>query len=51
MKRKEAYKWLSNALQVEGKDCHIGMFDVETCEDVVVHSLNKQQEIGDVGFY
>lgn len=31
MKRSEAYKWLAEQLGIEGKDCHIGMFDVETC--------------------
>lgn len=45
MKRKEAYKWLAEILNIEVSDCHIGMFDDETCDDVVMHSLNKQQEI------
>tara|TARA_R100000541_G_scaffold58197_2_gene69160 strand:- start:175 stop:567 length:393 start_codon:yes stop_codon:yes gene_type:complete len=45
MKRKEAYKWLAETLDVEPIDCHIGMFDVETCEDVVMHSLNKQEDL------
>jgi hypothetical protein len=45
MKRKEAYKWLAKTLCIDGSDCHIGMFDVKTCEFVVMHSLNKQQEL------
>jgi len=45
MKRKDAYKWLAETLGIDGKDCHIGMFDVETCDDVVMHSLNKQHDL------
>lgn len=33
--RGAAYKWLSEALGVASDDCHIGMFDVETCMKVV----------------
>jgi len=44
MKRKQAYKWLSQIIEIDGKDCHIGMFDIETCENVVMHSLNKRKE-------
>ena len=51
MKRKEAYKWLAVALGINASDCHIGMFDVSTCEDVEMHSLNKQEELSDHGFY
>ena len=39
MKRKEAYKWLAKSLGVDGKDCHIGMFDIDTCKEVVSLSL------------
>lgn len=45
MKRKEAYKWLAEVLNIKSADCHIGMFDVEMCEDVVTHSLNKQEDL------
>ena len=51
IKRKEAYKWLAETLNVESSDCHIGMFDIEMCEDVVMHSLNKQEELSSNGFY
>ena len=34
-KRGSAYAWLSDRLGVDKKDCHIGMFDVETCRRVV----------------
>lgn len=32
--RKEAYRMLSEALNISYKDCHIGMFDIETCQKV-----------------
>lgn len=41
MKRPQAYKWLAKELGIDGSDCHIGMFDVETCENVVMHSERK----------
>lgn len=33
--RGSAYKMLAALLGIDGKDCHIGMFDVETCKRVV----------------
>ena len=35
MKRSDAYKWLSEKLDIPGKRTHIGMFDVKTCKTVV----------------
>lgn len=35
MKRNSAYCWLAQQLQIPAQDCHIGMFDVETCRRVV----------------
>lgn len=32
MTRGCAYRWLSGALNIPYEKCHIGMFDVETCE-------------------
>ena len=29
------YKWLADQLGIKANDCHIGMFDVETCRRVV----------------
>lgn len=34
-RRKYAYAWLASQLRIDSKDCHIGMFDVETCRRVV----------------
>ena len=33
--RRSAYKWLAEQLGIEGKDCHIGMFDVDMCQKVI----------------
>lgn len=35
MKRREAYAWLAVQMKIDFKDCHIGMFNVEQCKDVV----------------
>jgi len=45
MSRKEAYKWLAETLGINGADCHIGMFDVDVCGEVVLHSLKKQHDL------
>ncbi len=45
MKRQEAYKWLATTLCIDASECHIGMFNVKTCELVVMHSLKKQLEL------
>lgn len=33
--RNKAYKWLAKQLDIETKDCHIGMFDIYMCKRVV----------------
>lgn len=35
MTREKAYAWLARELGIPGKDCHIGMFDVDTCVRVI----------------
>lgn len=35
MRRKEAYNWLADKLKIKVENCHIGMFDVETCKRVI----------------
>jgi hypothetical protein len=35
MRRKQAYRWLAQQLNIDFKDCHIGEFDVQTCKRVV----------------
>jgi len=34
MKRGVAYEWLAKRLEINKSDCHIGMFDIETCKRV-----------------
>jgi len=41
MTRTEAYKWLAKELGIEFDKCHIGMFDVETCQKVV-EAVNRR---------
>jgi hypothetical protein len=45
MKRGQAYGWLAEQLGIDKSDCHIGMFDVKTCERVKFICLAKQNEI------
>lgn len=33
--RKEAYRWLSQRLEISGELCHIGMFDIFMCHMVM----------------
>lgn len=40
--RSKAYHWLSQKLQIKVRDCHIAMFDVETCKRVVALSDKKR---------
>ena len=35
MKRSQAYKWLSEKLDIPPEKCHIGMFDVDLCKRTV----------------
>lgn len=39
MNRRGSYKWLSEKLNIKKEYCHIGMFNVEQCKEVVKHSL------------
>lgn len=34
-KRREMYAWLADALGMTADECHIGLFDVETCKRVI----------------
>lgn len=35
MTRSAAYRWLTAQLKINREECHIGMFDVNTCRKVV----------------
>jgi hypothetical protein len=39
--RNAAYAWLARCLGIELEQCHIGMFDVETCNRVVAVCRRK----------
>ncbi len=41
MSRREAYKWLSDMLNIPLEQCHIGMFDIKQCQRVI-HLCRKQ---------
>lgn len=44
-KRGQLYGWLSNQLGIDKKDCHIGMFDIDTCLRVVEICKTTKPEI------
>lgn len=45
MSRDEAYRWLAEALGIESKHCHIGMFDIETCERAKLLCIEMLDEL------
>jgi hypothetical protein len=42
IRRSEAYRRLAKHLGIDDRDCHIGMFDVETCARVVAFARSGQ---------
>lgn len=42
MKRRDAYAWLAEQMNLDFKSCHIGMFNVEQCKDVVRITKNRE---------
>lgn len=45
MSRTQAYKWLAAQLNLTGAQCHIGMFDIETCQRVVALCSSDDFEV------
>lgn len=45
-RRKEAYAWLAAQLGIGRKRCHIGEFDVETCERAIAICRERGTEFG-----
>jgi hypothetical protein len=45
MKRKEAYLWLSQMLNIPEEYTHIGMFNLKTCKEVIFYSLQLIQDM------
>lgn len=42
MHRKSAYTWLARQLDIGVNDCHIAMFNLETCRLVVTVAKSRQ---------
>lgn len=49
MNRTQAYAWLAAKLAIPEDDCHIGMFDVDTCRRVSVLCLEYRTKRVTVG--
>jgi ssDNA-binding Zn-finger/Zn-ribbon topoisomerase 1 len=49
--RTQAYGWMCRALGIEGKDAHIGMFDIARCEKLIeaLHRREACVECEDTG--
>ncbi|MFK8771693.1 zinc-finger-containing protein [Aeromonas caviae] len=45
MKRGHAYGWLAEQLGISKEECHIGMFDVATCERVKYLCIAKMNSL------
>lgn len=43
MTRHNAYKWLSNKMNIPKNDCHIALFEIEQCKKVI-EILGKESE-------
>lgn len=44
--RKEVYALLAEKLNIEVRDCHIGMFDIKTCEKVIAIARETRSQLG-----
>lgn len=45
MKRCEAYQWLADNLNINKNKCHMGLFDIDTCNKVIGLAISKWEEI------
>lgn len=41
--RSEAYAWLGSRLGLKKADCHIGMFDLDTCKRVIEVCIDRRK--------
>lgn len=48
LKREEAYKLISLRLGIKESECHIGMFDISTCKDVIFYSKQFLTDMNDI---
>lgn len=42
--RRDAYRWLARKLDIPEKECHIAMFDLDTCEKVKAICIQEGQK-------
>lgn len=47
--RPSAYKWLSKKLGIDGRDCHIAMFSIDQCNDVVDAVSELKRKVASFG--
>jgi len=45
IKRNEAYKILAQKMDIPGKECHIGLFDIDQCKKVIEICLKGLYEL------
>lgn len=43
-RRTLAYAWLADKLQLDPNDCHIGLFDLDTCNQVIALSAKMDRK-------
>lgn len=46
MRRKQAYYWLAEAMDIDVHECHIGKMDIEGCKQVIWTVQNKWGVVG-----
>ena len=44
--RRKAYEWLAGKLGIRVEDCHIGQFDLETCNKVMAFCMERSMGRG-----
>ena len=47
MKRKEAYKWMAESMELPSEEAHIGMFDISQCQKLIDLVFQKIKELLD----
>jgi len=44
-KRTQAYRWLAREMELDRDFCHIGMFDIDQCKQVIYICLQKELKV------
>lgn len=45
MKRKDAYRWMREAMSLPKEDCHIGRFNIDQCNELIGLVFQKLREL------